>query len=193
MSLVLRKSLFSLNGFLTREQFAHPWSPHSLRFRSRQRGNKTSYCSPQMQYICCFIRSLLNPALGLPHFRGSSPLRKAAWGPQIGADSVSELPRHLMEWTLPSCCCPSRGAAKMRHCLWRDSSRETALTSTHFYSSSSKVRERGSPHSDWIAGTRVGGSPETLPSRERIICTAKCPTSPYIPPGWSRDGRQLRL
>ena len=36
------------------------------------------------------IWSLVNPALGLPLFRGLSPLRKVAWGPQVGLDSMSE-------------------------------------------------------------------------------------------------------
>ena len=90
VSLMLRKSSFPLNGFLTKEQFAHPSSSHSLRLQNQQTGNKTSYCSSQMQYICSLYGLYWNQPLLFPSSGDSGPLRKAAWGPQIGLDFMSE-------------------------------------------------------------------------------------------------------
>lgn len=43
-----------------------------------------------MQYYLLLIWSLLNPALSLPLYRVFQST-KAAWGPKIGLDSVSEV------------------------------------------------------------------------------------------------------
>lgn len=77
------KKFSSLNGILTKEQFARPWSSHSFHAQSRQIGNQTSYCSSQMHYICCFY-GLLGPALGLPLCEGFQSTKEGSSGSQDG-------------------------------------------------------------------------------------------------------------
>lgn len=43
-----------------------------------------------MEYICCLYGLQWIQLTVYPSLEGSSPLRKAAWGPQIGLDSMSE-------------------------------------------------------------------------------------------------------
>lgn len=85
---------------------------------------------PLSNAVYCWLYGLqwIQPSV-YPSSGGSSPLRKTAWGPQIGLDSMSKALDAFDRMNIASCSYISWGATKMRHCLEKNLPEERALTS----------------------------------------------------------------
>ena len=137
---MLRKSSFSLNGFLAKEQFAQPWSPHSLCLQNRQEIKRGIALLRGTIFAAYMVSSesspWFTPLQGIESTKESS-LGSPGW-PRLHERGCWGI------WYNEHCQAvhvPLGELLKWGTAFEENLPEEIALTSTNLYSSSGKVKE----------------------------------------------------